>query len=178
MIDIDFRMQITWITRTCLTRTLYTILINSLSLANFFSFTISILQLQHFPISFNIKTKMAPRANKTTSRARVSEKLRRVWNVREKLAVVMYFEKGHSKNMTAAKFNIETKQVRDWVSKKEQFINAQPSLKRLNKGKSSKYPELEAALVEWVKERRNNQQAVSRQMIQVKAKSLSQQREW
>jgi hypothetical protein len=40
---------------------------------------------------------MAPRANKTTGRARVSEKIRRVWNVREKLAVVMYFEKGNSK---------------------------------------------------------------------------------
>jgi transposase len=65
---------------------------------------------------------MSPRANKNTNRARVSEKLRRVWNVREKLAVVMYHEKGHSKNETAAKFNIETKQVRDWISKKEQFM--------------------------------------------------------
>ena len=52
---------------------------------------------------------MAPRANKTTSRARVSEKLRRVWNVREKLTVVMYYEKGHSKNKIAVKFNIQMK---------------------------------------------------------------------
>ncbi len=118
---------------------------------------------------------MAPRANKNTNRARISEKSRRVWNVREKLAVVMYHEKGHSKNKTAAKFNIEPKQVRDWVSKKEQFMKAQPSLKRLNKGKPPKYPILEAALVEWVKERRSNQQAVSRNMIQVKAKTLAQQ---
>jgi len=121
---------------------------------------------------------MASRANKNINRARVSEKLRRVWNVREKLAVVMYFEKGHSKNKTAAKFNIETKQVRDWVSKKEQFIQAQPSLKRLSKGKPPKYPALEAALVEWVRERRSNQQAVSRYMIQIKAKELAKQREW
>jgi hypothetical protein len=121
---------------------------------------------------------MAPRANKNTGRARVSEKLRRVWNVREKLAVVMYFEKGHSKNMTAAKFNIQSKQVRDWVSKKDQLMSSQPSLKRLNKGKPPKYPALEVALVEWVKERRNNQQAVSRHMIQMKAKGFAQQREW
>jgi transposase len=125
-----------------------------------------------------IQNNMAPRANKNTGRARVSEKLRRVWNVREKLAVIMYYEKGHSKNNTAAKFNIETKQVRDWVSKKDQFIKAQPSLKRLNKGKTLKYPELEVALVEWVRERRSNQHAVSRQMIQVKAKTLAQQSEW
>ena len=121
---------------------------------------------------------MVSRTNKTTSRARVSEKLRRVWNVREKLVVVMYFEKGHSKNKTAAKFNIQTKQVRDWVSKKGQLMNSQPSLKRLNKGKPPKYPVLEDALVEWVRERRNNQQAVSRYMIQTKAKAFAQQHEW
>ena len=39
---------------------------------------------------------MAPHANKSTNRARVSEKLRRVWNVQEKLAVIMYHEKGYS----------------------------------------------------------------------------------
>ena len=54
---------------------------------------------------------MSPRANKNTNRARVSEKLRRVWNVREKLAIVIYHEKGHNKNKTAAKLNIEPKQV-------------------------------------------------------------------
>ena len=90
----------------------------------------------------------------------------------------MYYEKGHSKNKTAAKFNIQTKQVRDWMSKKDQFINSQPSLKRLNKGKPPKYPALESALVKWVRKRRNNQQAVSRYMIQTKAKALAQQCEW
>src|SRR5271154_625085 len=147
----------------------------------FFVFFIFTLQPPHkFTIFFITLTqnKMAPRANKNTNRARVSEKLRRVWNVREKLAVIMYHEKGNSKNKTAAKFNIETKQVRDWLSKKDQFMNAQPSLKRLNKGKLPKYLVLEVALVEWVRERRNNQQAVSRQMIQVKAKALAQQHEW
>ena len=93
--------------------------------------------------------------------------------MREKLAVIIYHEKGHSKNKTAAKFNIETKQVRDWLFKKEQFIKAQPSLKCLNKGKPPKYPALETALIEWIKERRNNQQTVSRNMIQVKAKTLA-----
>ena len=56
---------------------------------------------------------MTSRANKNINHARVSERLRRVWNVWEKLSIVMYFEKGHSKNKTAAKFNIEIKQVRN-----------------------------------------------------------------
>src|ERR1043165_5643782 len=121
---------------------------------------------------------MAPRANKNTSRARVTKKLRRQWNVREKLAVIMYHEKGNSKNKTAAKFNIQTKQVRDWVNKKDQFLKAQPNLKRLNKGRPPKYAVLEAALIKWIRERRNNQQAVSRKMIQAKAKTFAQDREW
>src|SRR5581483_4657638 len=57
-------------------------------------------------------------------------------------------------------------------------MNSQPSLKRLNKGKPPKYPVLEDALVEWMRERRNNQQAVSRYMIQTKAKAFAQQHEW
>jgi transposase len=121
---------------------------------------------------------MGPRANKNTSRARVTEKMRRQWNAREKLAVIMYHEKGNSKNKTAARFNIQTKQVRDWVNKKDQLLKAQPGLKRLNKGRPPKYVTLETALVEWVRERRNNQQAVSRQMIQVKAKAFAREQEW
>jgi transposase len=76
--------------------------------------------------------------------------------VREKIVVILYYENGHSKNKTAAKFNIETKQLRDWISKKPQLLKAQPGVKRLNKGSPPKYPALETALVEWIKERRNN----------------------
>jgi len=62
---------------------------------------------------------MSSYANKNANYVRVSEKSWRVWNIREKLAVIIYYEKGHSKNRTAAKFNIEPKQVHDWISKKE-----------------------------------------------------------
>ncbi|CAG8800019.1 30694_t:CDS:2 [Gigaspora margarita] len=41
----------------------------------------------------------------------------------------------------ATKFNIETKQLQDWISKKDQLLKAQP-------GGSSKYPALETTLVE------------------------------
>ena len=51
-------------------------------------------------------------------------------------------------------------------------MKAWSSLKCLNKGKLTKYPTLEVALVKWIKEKKNNQQAVSWNMIQVKAKAL------
>jgi len=59
----------------------------------------------------------------------------------------MYHENGHSKNKTALKYNIQTKQLRDWKSKKPQLLKAQPGLKRLNRGSSPKYPVMETALV-------------------------------
>ena len=65
----------------------------------------------------------------------------------------MYHEKGNSKNKTARKYNIQTKQLRDWVSKKPQLLKAQPGLKRLNRGSFPKYPILEITLVNWVKEK-------------------------
>lgn len=121
---------------------------------------------------------MAPRANKRNNRSTVTEKKRRQWNAREKIAILMYHENGHSKNKTALKYNIQTKQLRDWKSKKPQLLKAQPGLKRLNRGSSTKYPVMETALVNWVKEKRKNQNAVSRTMIQMKGKALAQQRQW
>ena len=44
---------------------------------------------------------MAPRANKRNNRSTVTEKKRRQWNAREKIAILMYHEKGNSKNKTA-----------------------------------------------------------------------------
>ena len=73
----------------------------------------------------------------------------------------MYHENGHSKNKTAAKFNIQTKQLRDQITKKPQLFKTQPGLKCLNRSVSPKYPALETALVTQVKEKRKNQYAVS-----------------
>ena len=67
---------------------------------------------------------MAPRANKRNNRSTVTEKKRRQWNAREKIAILMYHEKGNSKNKTARKYNIQTKQLCDWVSKKPQLLKA------------------------------------------------------
>ncbi len=62
---------------------------------------------------------MAPYANKNTNHARVTEKLCWQWNVYEKIMIIIYHEKGYSKRSIAAKFKIELKQLRDWLSKKQ-----------------------------------------------------------
>jgi transposase-like protein len=121
---------------------------------------------------------MGPRANKRINRSTMTEKKRRQWNAREKIAIIMYHENGHSKRKTADKFNIQAKQLRDWISKKPQLLKVQPGVKRLNIGVKPKYPALETALVTWVKEKRKNQNAVTRSMIQIKAQTLAQQRQW
>lgn len=125
-----------------------------------------------------ISYKMGPRANKRINRSTMTEKKRRQWNAREKIAIIMYHENGHSKRKTADKFNIQAKQLRDWISKKPQLLKVQPGVKRLNIGVKPKYPALETALVTWVKEKRKNQNAVTRSMIQIKAQTLAQQRQW
>ncbi|CAG8509038.1 4756_t:CDS:1, partial [Racocetra fulgida] len=61
----------------------------------------------------------------------------------EKLAAILYYENGHSKNNTATKFNIETKQL--WNSKKTTFKNTTRK-KKLNKDVSPKYLTLETTL--------------------------------
>ncbi|CAB4374185.1 unnamed protein product [Rhizophagus irregularis] len=85
-----------------------------------------------------------PRANKSSNRSTITEKKRRHWNAREKVAIIMYHENGHRQQQRA----------------------------------KPKYPALETALLTWVKEKRKNQNAVTRSMIQMKAKALAQQRQW
>ncbi|CAG8769606.1 15928_t:CDS:1, partial [Cetraspora pellucida] len=54
--------------------------------------------------------------NKNRGQARITQKKRRQWNVREKLAIITFLEKHPSNSVraTATHFNIEPKQVRDW----------------------------------------------------------------
>ncbi len=53
-------------------------------------------------------------------------------------------------------------------------MRVQPGVKKLNTDPSSKNPILEAILLKWIKERRNNQQAVSRIMVQMKVELFAQ----
>ena len=113
------------------------------------------------------------RGNFKTRRARVTEKKKRQWSAREKLMIITYFEKGHSKRSTANKFGITPKQLREWLSNKEKLLRVAPYTQKLNIGARPKYPLLEAELLEWFQELRRQLKTVTRFMIQVKARSLA-----
>ena len=56
------------------------------------------------------------------ARNRLPQKKRRQWNVREKLMVIHYFE-NNKRNVceTSKKFDIQLKQVYNWVKKKKHY---------------------------------------------------------
>ena len=85
------------------------------------------------------------------SRNRLPQKRRRQWNIREKLMVVNFFE-NNNRNVceTARKFNIEPKQVCDWVKKKEIMLETAPHVEKIHPGKLPKYPNLEDSLFSWI----------------------------
>ena len=113
------------------------------------------------------------RGNFHKRRANVTTKRRRQWSAREKLMVITYYEQGHSKRSTADKFNIEPKQLREWISNKEHLLKAAPYIQKLTTGARPKYPQLEVELMEWFRESRSQLKVVTRYMIQAKARSLS-----
>ena len=113
------------------------------------------------------------RGNLQARRARITMKRRRQWTAREKLMMIAYYENGHSKRSTADKFEIEPKQLREWIRNKEQLMRVAPYNQRLNGGARPKYPHLEVELIEWFKESRSQLKVVSRYMIQAKARSLA-----
>ena len=59
------------------------------------------------------------------------------------------------------------------MSKKPQLLKAQSGLKHLNRGSFPKYSILKTALVNWIKEKRKNQNTVLRIIIQMKGKALA-----
>jgi hypothetical protein len=113
------------------------------------------------------------RGNFNVRRANITQKKRRQWSAREKLMVIAYHEQGHSKRATANKFEIEPKQVREWIASKERLMKVSPYVQKLAPGARPKYPQLEVELFEWVKESRRQLKTVSRYMIQSKARSLA-----
>ncbi|GES73260.1 pogo transposable element with KRAB domain [Rhizophagus clarus] len=68
---------------------------------------------------------------------------------------------------------IEPKQLREWISNKDQLLKAAPYIQKLTTGARPKYPQLEVELMEWFRESRRQLKVVTRYMIQAKARSLS-----
>src|ERR1041385_4780615 len=98
------------------------------------------------------------------ARARISQKKKRQWTVREKLMIIAYYEQGHSKRETANKFEIELKQLRDWLQNKEKLMKVAPYIQKLASGSRPKYLELETELLDWFKKSRSQLKVVTRYM--------------
>ncbi|CAG8784740.1 15577_t:CDS:1, partial [Racocetra persica] len=104
--------------------------------------------------------------------ARVTKKNKRTWSACEKLMIIAYYKKGRSKRSTAYKFQIEPKQLRNWITKKSDLMKAASYIQKLSHGARLRYPKLEAELIEWFRDLRSQQKVVSQFMIQAKACSL------
>ncbi|CAB4393773.1 unnamed protein product [Rhizophagus irregularis] len=92
------------------------------------------------------------RGNFRARRAKISQKKRRQWSAREKLIVIAYYEQGHSKRSTADKFEIEPKQLRNWLKNKDQLMIVAPYVRKLVQGARPKYQQLETELIEWFRD--------------------------
>ncbi len=62
--------------------------------------------------------------------------------------MVIYYFENNNRNVrrTAKKFNVQPKQIRDWIKKKEKLLVTAPHVAKLHPGKSAKYPNLEDSL--------------------------------
>ena len=81
--------------------------------------------------------------------------------------IIAYYEQGHSKREMANKFEIEPKQLRDWLQNKDKLIKVAPYIQKLTPGSRLKYPELETELLNWFKKSRSQLKVVICYMIQV-----------
>ena len=107
------------------------------------------------------------------ARARISQKKRHQWTAREKLMIITYYEQSHSKRETANKFEIESKQLRDWLQNKDKLMKVAPYIQMLTPGSRPKYLKLETELLDWFKESRSQLKVITRCMIQAKAHSFA-----
>ena len=73
----------------------------------------------------------------------------------------------------ANKFEIEPKQLRDWLQNKDKLMKVAPYIQKLTPGSRPKYPELETELLDWFNESRSQLKVVIRYMIQAKARSFA-----
>ena len=105
-------------------------------------------------------------------RARISQK-KRQQTTRKKLMIIAYYKQGHSKQETANKFEIESKQLRDWLQNKDKLIKVAPYIQKLTPGSRLKYLELETKLLDWFKESRSQLKVITRYIIQAKARSFA-----
>ena len=92
--------------------------------------------------------------------------------------IVNFFENNRNVCRMAKKFNIEPKQVCDWIKKKEKMLEMASHITKIHSGKLPKYPNLEDNLFLWITEKRANENTVTQKLIICKAIALSKDQEF
>ena len=94
--------------------------------------------------------------------------------------MVIYYFENNNRNVreTAKKFNVQPKQICDWIKKKEKLLVTAPHVAKLHPEKSAKYPNLEDSLYAQICEKRDSENAVTQKLITKKAISLSKNQEF
>ncbi|GES99374.1 pogo transposable element with KRAB domain [Rhizophagus clarus] len=82
------------------------------------------------------------------------------------------FHKRRANITTKKRHHIEPKQLREWISNKDQLLKVAPYIQKLTTGARPKYLQLEVELIEWFRER-HQLKVITRYMIQAKACFLS-----
>ena len=97
---------------------------------------------------------------------------RQAYTAGEKLAVVKYAE-AHGNRAASRHFDgINEANIRLWRKQKER-LQQMPRTKSANRGRQSAYPELEAKLLEWITDRRQQGIGISVIEVRLKAKQLA-----
>ena len=65
--------------------------------------------------------------------------------------IIAYYEQGHSKREMANKFEIEPKQLRDWLQNKDKLMKVASYIQKLTSNSCLKYLKLETELLNWFK---------------------------
>ncbi|CAG8662820.1 10619_t:CDS:1, partial [Racocetra fulgida] len=80
---------------------------------------------------------MSPRKKSIVKRAHDTKKVHCSWSACEKLMVIYYFEHIQKVRETARRFDIEPKQVHDWLKKKQELLNAALYVLTLNRDRQA-----------------------------------------
>ena len=97
---------------------------------------------------------------------------RQAYTAGEKLAVINYAE-AHGNRAASRHFDaINEANIRLWRKQKER-LQQMPRTKSANRGRQSAYPELEARVLEWIADRRQQGIGVSVNEVRLKARQLA-----
>ena len=94
--------------------------------------------------------------------------------VKEKLQIVLEAERGTIRG-TARIYQVQPSQIRRWRKARhelEQSVKRNPNAKSVNEGRPTQSPEIEQSIVEWIRELRSADIAVSTRQVIAKALSL------